>query len=93
MAAAIITGAALIIFRPHDPSSYISISSDAVNQVLDLAAMVFGVWVAALEFSSGTLQRTLTAEPDRRRVLAGKLGLCCSALSSLQLPRQRPSAG
>lgn len=73
MAAAVVTGAALIIFRPHNPDSYISISSDTVNQVLDLGAMVFGVWVAALEFSSGTLQRTLTAEPDRRRVLGAKL--------------------
>jgi ABC-2 type transport system permease protein len=35
--------------------------------------MVFGVWVAALEFGSGTLQRTLTAEPDRNRVLISKI--------------------
>jgi ABC-2 type transport system permease protein len=31
--------------------------------------------VAALEFGSGTLQRTLTAEPDRNRVLAAKISL------------------
>ena len=31
--------------------------------------------MATLEFSAGTLQRTLTAEPDRMRVLASKLAL------------------
>ncbi len=75
MAAAVITGAALIIFTPKNPDSYLSISSTALDQVLDIAALVFGVWVAALEFGSGTLQRTLTAEPDRNRVLTAKLGL------------------
>ncbi len=73
LAAAVITGAALIVFHPHSPGSYLDISSTALNQVLDIAAMVFGVWVAALEFGSGTLQRTLTAEPDRNRVLTSKI--------------------
>lgn len=73
LAAAVITGAALIVFQPRRPGSYIDISSTALNQVLDIAVMVFGVWVAALEFGSGTLQRTLTAEPDRNRVLTSKL--------------------
>ncbi len=73
MSAAVITGAALIVFRPRNPQNYISISSTAVIQVLDIAVMVFGVWVAALEYGSGTLQRTLTAEPDRNRVLVSKL--------------------
>jgi ABC-2 type transport system permease protein len=75
LAAAVITGAALIVFRPHNPDSYLDISASALNQVLDIAAMVFGVWVAALEFGSGTLQRTLTAEPDRNRVLTSKIGV------------------
>jgi ABC-2 type transport system permease protein len=73
LAAAVITGAALIVFQPHNPGNYLDISSTALNQVLDIAAMVFGVWVAALEFGSGTLQRTLTAEPDRNRVLTSKI--------------------
>ena len=73
LAAAVITGAALIVFQPHNPGNYLDISSTALDQVLDIAAMVFGVWVAALEFGSGTLQRTLTAEPDRNRVLTSKI--------------------
>jgi ABC-2 type transport system permease protein len=75
MLAAVITGAALIVFHPHNPNNYLDISSTALNQVLDIAVMVFGVWVAALEFGSGTLQRTLTAEPDRNRVLTAKISV------------------
>jgi ABC-2 type transport system permease protein len=75
MAAAVITGTALIVFHPHNPDNYLDISSTALQQVLDIAVMVFGVWVAALEFGSGTLQRTLTAEPDRNRVLAAKISV------------------
>ena len=75
LAAAVITGAALIVFQPSSPGSYLDISSTALNEVLDIAAMVFGVWVAALEFGSGTLQRTLTAEPDRNRVLTSKISV------------------
>jgi ABC-2 type transport system permease protein len=75
MAAAVITGTALIVFHPHNPDNYLDISSTALQQVLDIAVMVFGVWVAALEFGSGTLQRTLTAEPDRNRVLTAKISI------------------
>ena len=74
-AAAVITGAALIVFHPRNPENYLDISSFALQQVLEIAVMVFGVWVAALEFGSGTLQRPLTAEPDRSRVLTGKLSV------------------
>ena len=79
LAAAVITGAALIVITPKSPDSYISIPSVTVDQVVAIAATVFGVWVAALEFSSGTMQRTLTAEPDRNRVLLSKLGVALVA--------------
>lgn len=79
LAAAVITGAALIVITPESPDSYISIPSVTVDQVVAIAATVFGVWVAALEFSSGTVQRTLTAEPDRNRVLLAKLGVALVA--------------
>ncbi len=79
LAAAVITGAALIVVAPNSPDSYISIPSVIVNQVVAIAASVFGVWVAALEFSSGTMQRTLTAEPDRNQALLAKLGVALVA--------------
>ena len=79
LAAAVITGAALIVVAPKRPDSYISVPSVIVDQVVAIAATVFGVWVAALEFSSGTMQRTLTAEPDRNRVLLAKLGVALVA--------------
>jgi ABC-2 type transport system permease protein len=79
LAAAVITGAALIVVTPKSAGSYVDIPTLVVDQVLTIAAAVFGVWVAALEFSSGTLQRTLSAEPDRNRVLLAKLGLVLGA--------------
>lgn len=71
----VIVGAVLLIVSPDDPSMYVTIPNTAVGLVTMLAAAVFGVWVATLEFSAGTLQRTLTAEPDRNRVLTSKLAL------------------
>ena len=72
-AATLITGLALLIVGPTDPAKYIAVPNTAINTVVSLATLVFGVWLATLEFGSGTLQRTLTAEPDRNRVLAAKL--------------------
>jgi ABC-2 type transport system permease protein len=83
MAAAVITGTALIVFRPRNPDNYLDISSTALQQVLDIAVLVFGVWVAALEFGSGTLQRTLTAEPERNRVLLSKITLVLVAAAAV----------
>lgn len=74
-ATVVIVGAVLLIVSPDDPSKYVTIPNTAVGLVTMLAAAVFGVWVATLEFSAGTLQRTLTAEPDRNRVLTSKLAL------------------
>jgi len=69
----LIVGAALLIIAPTDPGKYVSVPNTAISTAIELSALVFGVWLATLEFSSGTLQRTLTAEPDRNRVLTGKL--------------------
>jgi len=74
-ATVVIVGAVLLIVTPDDPAKYVTIPNSAVGLVGALASTVFGVWMATLEFSSGTLQRTLTAEPDRTRVLASKLAL------------------
>jgi ABC-2 type transport system permease protein len=81
-AATIIVGAALLIVAPDDPAKYVSVPNTAINTVVSLAALVFGVWLATLEFSSGTLQRTLTAEPDRNRVLAAKLAVTVAAAAA-----------
>lgn len=72
-AVVVVVGVALGVAEPSDPDQYISIPHTAVGLIAALALIVFGVWMATLEFASGTLQRTLTAEPDRRRVLCSKL--------------------
>lgn len=72
-AVVVIVGVVLLAVAPSDPDKYISIPNTTIGLVTAIAAMVFGVWLATLEFSAGTLQRTLTAEPDRNRVLAHKL--------------------
>lgn len=70
-----VMGVALAASAPSDPAKYVSIPNSSVGLVTALTAIVFGVWVSTLEFAAGTLQRTLIAEPDRRRVLASKLVL------------------
>ena len=100
----VIVGAVLLIVSPDDPSKYVTIPNTAVGLVAALAATVFGVWVATLEFSAGTLQRTLTAEPDRTRVLTSKLALAlvvaavaglavAAAAGGLVEPRGQPRRG
>ena len=69
----LVVGVVLLAVAPTDPDKYVSIPNSTIGLVTAIAAMVFGVWLATLEFSAGTLQRTLTAEPDRNRVLAHKL--------------------
>lgn len=81
----VLTGGALLIIGPSDPSKYISVPNTAVGLTTSLAAMVFGVWMSTLEFSAGTLQRTLTAEPDRNRVLGSKLALTLAATAIVGL--------
>jgi hypothetical protein len=72
-AAAILTGLVMAIVAPSDSSKYIVISESAVGTVTEFAAVNFGVWLSTFEFSAGTMQRTLTAEPNRSRVLTDKL--------------------
>jgi ABC-2 type transport system permease protein len=74
-AAVVIVGAALLVTAPEDATKYVTVPNTAIGLITALAASVFGVWMATLEFGAGTLQRTLTAEPDRNRVLASKLAL------------------
>ena len=84
-AAVLIVGAALLVVAPDDPGKYVSVPNTAIGISAGLAAMAFGVWMATLEFSAGTLQRTLTAEPDRNRVLAGKLVVTLAATAIIGL--------
>ena len=77
----VIVGVVLLVVAPSDPDKYVSISNATVGLVTELAAVVFGVWLATLEFSAGTLQRTLTAEPDRKRVLGNKLLLTLAVVA------------
>jgi ABC-2 type transport system permease protein len=78
-AAVLIVGAALLIVAPDDATKYFTVPNLAVGLIASLGAIVLGVWFATLEFSSNTLQRTLTAEPDRNRVLASKLAVTLAA--------------
>ena len=91
-AAVVIVGAVLLIVSPEDPSKYVTIPNTAVGIVTTLAGAVFGTWVATLEFSAGTLQRTLTAEPDRMRVLTSKLALAL-AVTAIAGARHRCCRG
>jgi ABC-2 type transport system permease protein len=72
-AAVVLTGVVMLIVAPSEPSKYIDIPNSAVGTITEFAAVIFGVWLSTLEFSAGTMQRTLTAEPDRSRVLTDKL--------------------
>jgi ABC-2 type transport system permease protein len=72
-AAAIIVGIVLVAIEPAKAEDYVSIPNAAVGTIAQFAAIVLGVWISTLEFSAGTIQRTLTAEPNRGRVLTDKL--------------------
>ncbi len=69
----LLVGVGLVVFAPSKPSTYISVPGTAVMMSAWVATLVFGVWLSTLDFSSGTMQRTLTAEPERSRVLSSKL--------------------
>jgi ABC-2 type transport system permease protein len=71
--AVIALGLVLLLVGALEPEKYISISGDVVNNIATFAAIILGVWISTLEFGAGTLQRTLTAEPNRSRVLTDKL--------------------
>lgn len=72
-AAIVILGIVLFVLELDDPEKYVTIPNAVVEPLTMFAAIVFAAWLATLEFSAGTMQRTLTAEPQRSRVLTSKL--------------------
>lgn len=44
-----------------------------------IAAIVLGAWIVGLEHGSGTMRRTLTADPRRARVFGAKVAVACLA--------------
>jgi ABC-2 type transport system permease protein len=73
VAAPVIAGGFLFGFAPRSDDTYTNTMTIVLGLIVPIAGIVLGVWFAALEFASGTMQRTLTAEPNRNRVLASKL--------------------
>ena len=69
----LVIGVVLVILEPSNPSKYISVPGTAVSVSAWVATLIFGVWLSTLDFASGTMQRTLTAEPRRTHVLSSKL--------------------
>lgn len=89
----LIVGAALLIFPPGKVDKFITTPAFALGMVFGIAAIVFAVWSASVEFSSGTLQRTLTAEPIRSRVLGSKLTCVLAGTAIVGLAAAAASAG
>jgi ABC-2 type transport system permease protein len=77
----LLIGALLLVLEPESADSYQAIPAVAVGIAFQIGAIVFGVWVGTLEFASGTIQRTLTADPVRGRVLRDKLILVIVAVA------------
>jgi ABC-2 type transport system permease protein len=71
--AVIALGIILLLIGALESEKYVSIAGDVVNNIATFAAIILGVWISTLEFGAGTMQRTLTAEPKRSRVLTDKL--------------------
>lgn len=93
LAVVLVVGAALLIFPPSKADDFATIPAFAVGTVFGIAAIVFAVWAASLEFSAGTLQRTLTAEPNRHRVLGFKLTGALLGTAVVALAAAAASAG
>ncbi len=93
IAIALLVGAGLLAFPPGKVDNYAGIPAFAVGTTFGIAAIVFAVWVASVEFSSGTLQRTLTAEPIRSRVLTAKLICALVGTAIIGLAAAAASAG
>ncbi|MGZ4248864.1 MAG: ABC transporter permease subunit [Solirubrobacteraceae bacterium] len=90
---ALLVGTGLIVFQPTKAKLYTAIPSQALSAAFAFAAIAFAVWVIAVEFSSGTLQRTLTAEPDRHRVLGAKLTSALLGTAIVALAAAATSSG
>nr|MDT0664459.1 hypothetical protein [Micromonospora sp. DSM 115978] len=93
LAICVVTGAVLFVVAPRAADTYVNSSSVALSFAVTLPIVVLGVWIVAVEFASGTLQRTLTAQSDRRRVLAAKLGLVLAVALVLCLAAAATSGG
>jgi ABC-2 type transport system permease protein len=65
-------GLGLYVASPSDTFWYVETPGSTIGLVARVAVLIFGVWVATLDFASGTAQRTFVAEPSRNRVLATK---------------------
>ena len=83
LAVAVVTAGFLFGFRPKAAGTYSDAMTVALNTVFSVAPIIIGVWFAALEFASGTMQRTLTAEPRRNRVLLAKLTVALAFVAVL----------
>lgn len=93
LAVALLVGAGLFIFQPAKIDRYAAIPGFALSAAFSVAAIVFAVWIVTVEFSSGTLQRTLTAEPNRHRVLGSKLIAALVATGLVGLAAAATSSG
>ena len=93
LAGVVITGAILDIFPREDDAGFISVMSTVASLLMEIAGIVLGAWAATLEFNSGTLQRTLTAQADRTRVLAAKLGVLVLTVAALGIAVAVTGAG
>ena len=81
----VLTGLLLDVFPREDGAGFIGLMSSVADLLMEIAAIVLGAWAATLEFNSGTLQRTLTAQADRSRVLIAKLTVLLLTVTLLGL--------
>jgi ABC-2 type transport system permease protein len=89
----VVTGAMLDVFPRDDGAAAIGVMSTVTSLLTEIAAIVLGAWAATLEFGSGTLQRTLTAQADRNRVLVAKLGVLVLAVAALAIAAAAAGGG
>lgn len=93
LAGVVVTGAMLDVFPRDDGAAFIGVMSSVASLLTEVAAIVLGAWAATLEFGSGTLQRTLTAQADRTRVLLAKLGVLVLAVAALAIAAAAAGGG
>lgn len=67
------TALGVYLGTPGDPDDYLNFPMASAAVAVEVAAIVWGVWLATIEFSQGTLRRALTAEPRRPRLILDKL--------------------
>ena len=93
MGSAIVAGIVLIAWAPTDERKYTLVAEATINLVFVLCAIVLGVWSSTLEFGAGTLQRTLTGESNRHRVLASKLLVVLAAATAVGVAAAATATG